>query len=91
MCRTISIIKLDFNDHVNKIMYTTTSPCLMCAKRIINAGVFRVVYLNEYRKTEGVEVLQKAGVEVWKHKGNLLVIQDRKDGEVRFDVGEKTV
>jgi len=79
-----AIIKLNFNDPAEKILYTTVSPCLMCAKRIINAGVARVRYLNAYRKTEGIELLQKAGVEVWKiYYGDSLFPEDEEAGEVR--------
>jgi len=59
-----AIIKLDFNDHSDKRLYTTTSPCLMCAKRIINAGVVEVIFANLYRKREGIELLQNNGIKV---------------------------
>lgn len=45
-------------------LYTTHSPCLGCAKLIINAGIRRVVYDEEYRITDGVELLLDAHVEV---------------------------
>lgn len=56
------LLKADYNDHSSKILYTTTSPCLTCAKRILNAGVSSVVYLNEYRKTEGKMYLISSGI-----------------------------
>jgi dCMP deaminase len=59
-----AIIKLDFNDHVRKRLYTTTSPCKMCAKRIINAGIDYVVYPKLYRSREGIDLLQNNGVQV---------------------------
>lgn len=74
-----ALIKLDFNDPVEKILYTTTSPCLMCAKRIINSGITKVRYLNAYRKTEGIELLQKAGVEIWKVPDRKIQVD--QDGE----------
>lgn len=78
-----ALIKLDYNDSSRKILYTTTAPCVMCAKRIINAKITAVRYLNAYRKTEGVELLQKAGIEVWKlDEGNVPLLEDRKDGTV---------
>lgn len=43
-------------------LYTTVSPCLACAKLIINAGISRVWYLELYRKTEGIELLCRTGI-----------------------------
>lgn len=45
-------------------LYCTLSPCLECAKLIINSGIERVVYGEAYRKTNGVELLRGAGVEI---------------------------
>jgi len=59
-----AIIKLDYNDHARKRLYTTTSPCKMCAKRIINAGIKHVVYSKLYRDREGVDLLMKNSVDV---------------------------
>lgn len=47
-------------------LYVTASPCIECSKLIIQAGIKRVVYRDEYRLTDGVELLRKAGVEVEK-------------------------
>lgn len=44
-------------------LYCTTSPCLMCAKMIINAGIIEVVYEEEYQFTEQTRaLLEEAGV-----------------------------
>ena len=43
-------------------LYVTTSPCIECAKLIIQAGISRVVYGEEYRLHDGIELLEKAGV-----------------------------
>lgn len=59
-----AIIKMNYNEHREKTMYVTTSPCLMCAKKIINADIKTVVYCEEYRKTDGIELLKKYGVSV---------------------------
>ena len=40
-------------------VYVTLSPCLECGKLLVRAKVKRVVYLNEYRKTEGIDYLIK--------------------------------
>lgn len=57
-------IKMDFSDCTAKVMYTTVSPCLMCAKRIINAGIQEVVYHDPYRLPLGIEMLEKSAVTV---------------------------
>lgn len=56
------LLKLDYNNPKRKIMYVTHSPCRMCAKAIINAGVSEVVYEQLYRDPIGVELLQHAGI-----------------------------
>lgn len=50
----------------NATMYVTTSPCIECAKLIIQAGIKRVVYAEEYHITDGLNLLQRAGIEVCK-------------------------
>lgn len=45
-------------------LYVTDSPCIECAKLIIQAGIKRVVYGEQYRLTDGIELLQRAGIEV---------------------------
>ena len=47
-------------------LYVTASPCIECSKLIIQAGIKRVVYKDEYRLTDGVDLLRKAGIEVEK-------------------------
>lgn len=44
-------------------LYVTASPCLDCAKLIIQAGIKRVVYNELYRITDGIDLLKRAGVE----------------------------
>jgi dCMP deaminase len=43
-------------------LYITDSPCVECAKLIIQAGIIRVVYSNKYRITDGLELLERAGI-----------------------------
>ena len=43
-------------------LYVTLSPCLECAKLIIQSGIVRVVYKDKYRKTDGLDLLEKAGI-----------------------------
>jgi len=44
-------------------LYLTLSPCRDCSKLILQAGIRRVVFLNKYKDTEGIDFLQSAGVE----------------------------
>lgn len=44
-------------------MYITASPCIECAKLIIQAGVRRVVYGENYRLRDGLDLLERAGIE----------------------------
>ena len=59
-----ALIKMDYNNPKKKTIYLTLSPCKSCCKAIINGGIDRVVYTTEYRETSGIELLQKAGIEV---------------------------
>ena len=45
-------------------LYVSTSPCMECSKLIIQAGIKRVVFSELYRITDGLELLEKAGIEV---------------------------
>lgn len=52
------------NSSKEATLYVTTSPCIECAKLIIQAGIIRVVYLDKYRIEDGANLLRKAGIEV---------------------------
>ena len=52
------------NSSKDATLYVTASPCMECAKLIIQSGIKTVVYLDEYRIMDGVELLKKAGIEV---------------------------
>jgi dCMP deaminase len=52
------------NSSEGATLYVTASPCLECSKLIIQSGIKRVVYGEEYRIMDGVELLKRAGVEV---------------------------
>lgn len=52
------------NNSEGSTLYVTASPCIECAKLIIQAGIRRVVYAEKYRLTEGIDLLTRAGVEV---------------------------
>jgi dCMP deaminase len=44
-------------------LYLTLSPCKDCSKLVLQAGITRVVYMNSYKDTEGIDFLKSAGVE----------------------------
>lgn len=51
------------NSSEGATMYITASPCIECAKLIIQAGVKRVVYGENYRLRDGLDLLERAGIE----------------------------
>jgi dCMP deaminase len=59
-----ALIKCDYSYVGKKIMYITLSPCIQCAKLIINGKINEVVYHEEYRDTSGIELLRKMGITV---------------------------
>ena len=52
------------NSSEGATLYVTASPCMECAKLIIQSGIKRVVYGEKYRIMDGVELLERAGVKV---------------------------
>ena len=54
------------NSSEGATLFVTASPCLECSKLIIQSGIKRVVYRDEYRLTDGVDLLRRAGIEVEK-------------------------
>ena len=52
------------NNSDGATIYITASPCIECAKLIIQAGIKRVVYGEKYRLMDGIELLERAGIEV---------------------------
>ncbi len=52
------------NNSEGSTLYVTASPCIECAKLIIQAGIKRVVYGEKYRLTDGIDLLKRAGIEV---------------------------
>ncbi len=52
------------NNSDGATLYVTDAPCIECAKLIIQAGIVRVVYARSYRLTDGIELLQAAGIAV---------------------------
>lgn len=62
----ISKVAKSGNSSEGATLYVTASPCIECSKLIIQAGIKRVVYRDEYRLTDGVDLLRRAGIEVEK-------------------------
>lgn len=60
----ITKIARSSNSSEGATLYVTASPCIECAKLIIQAGIKRVVYAEKYRLEDGIELLRRAGVEV---------------------------
>ena len=60
----ITKVAKSHNSSENSTLYVTTSPCMECAKLIIQSGIKRVVYCNKYHKTDGLELLKRAGTEL---------------------------
>ena len=52
------------NNSDGATIYITASPCIECAKLIIQSGIKRVVYGEKYRLTDGIDLLERAGIEV---------------------------
>lgn len=52
------------NNSDGSTIYITASPCIECAKLIIQSGIKRVVYGEKYRLMDGIELLERAGIEV---------------------------
>ncbi|MCA9734894.1 MAG: dCMP deaminase [Deferribacteres bacterium] len=60
-----AVINCDSPREIEKFVFVTHLPCIMCAKRLINLGnVKRIIYKNEYRKKDSLEILRNAGIEV---------------------------
>ena len=52
------------NSSADATLYVTTSPCLECAKLIIQSGIRRVVYCDKYHNEDGLRLLERAGIDV---------------------------
>jgi len=65
-----ALIKCDYSYHKKKKMYLTLSPCNVCAKAIVNAGIDEVIYLERYEQSTGLDILIDAGINVRQFKKN---------------------
>jgi dCMP deaminase len=60
----ITKVAKSHNNSDGATLYVTTSPCIECAKLIIQSGITRVVYTDPYRVDDGIQLLKKANIEV---------------------------
>lgn len=57
-----ALIKMNYSDYRDKKIYLTHSPCIVCARMIVNSGIKKVVFCEEYRDTSGLEILKSANI-----------------------------
>lgn len=60
----ITKVAKSHNSSQDATLYITDSPCIECAKLIIQSGIKRVVYSRAYRITDGLDLLERAGIEL---------------------------
>ena len=60
----ISKLAMSTQSSQGSTVYITISPCFDCAKLMIQSGITRVVYNKKYRSGNGIEILQKANIQV---------------------------
>ena len=68
-----ALLKLDYNNPKDKVMYLTLSPCRSCAIAIINSKIKKVFYKEEYRDDTGIIMLKEANIEVAKYNNDNFV------------------
>jgi dCMP deaminase len=59
-----ALLKLDYNNPKDKVMYLTLSPCEYCAMAIINSGIKKVIYKEKYRNNSGIKMLHRAEINI---------------------------
>ena len=70
-----ALLKFSSIIYKNAKMFTTLSPCLMCAKLIVNAGIKSVYYKEDYRNLTPLSVLRESGVCVEKLNWIILIMK----------------
>ena len=60
----ITKVAMSNNSSAGSTLYITDSPCIECAKLIIQSGIKRVIYGRAYRLTDGIDLLERAGIVV---------------------------
>ena len=59
----LGILAKSANNCDGSTLYITAAPCIECSKLIIQAGIRRVVYSDDYRSEEGLDLLRRVGIE----------------------------
>lgn len=65
-----ALIKCQVNDP-EKILYVSNLPCVVCAKAIVNSGFSKVIYKDDYRIHEAVDILKLAGIKVLNYETDI--------------------
>src|SRR5512135_1092373 len=60
----ITKVAKSHNSSQDSTLYVTSSPCMECSKLIIQSGIKRVVFCNRYLRTDGLDLLKRAGIEL---------------------------
>lgn len=73
-CRSLhaeetTILKAAHYQIKDSVLYTTTFPCMQCAKRILQVNIDRVIYIDPYPEEESIIMLEKGGVKTEKFEG----------------------
>ena len=63
-----ALLKMDYNNPKDKVMYLTLSPCINCAIAIINSGIKKVVFKEQYRNVDGINLLKDANIAIERFK-----------------------
>ena len=63
-----ALLKMDYNNPKEKVMYLTLSPCVNCAIAIINSGIKKIVFKEQYRNIAGINLLKDANIVVERFK-----------------------
>ena len=58
-------------DVKNSILFVTKQPCIICTKMLINAGIKRIIYLEEYPDNYSKKLLKEAKIKISKYKGEI--------------------
>ncbi len=68
------------NSSDGSTLYVTASPCIECSKLIIQAGIKRIVYAEKYHNTDGLDLLERADIEVVHISDELIAVDS---GEIK--------
>jgi dCMP deaminase len=60
----ITKVAKSFNSSEGATLYVTSSPCIECSKLIIQSGIRRVVYCDDYHSDDGIRLLERVGIEI---------------------------